>query len=174
MPAAQHSATQHDTAWSAGIVTGVVKYSISRSSCHEHNGHAPCPGMPCLPRHAQHSTCTAQPITTWSAGMVCRQGVAQQDTAGQILSWTQGIMPTPSEPHHPIIPTPDPAPAPAPPKSHTYFCVAICGGRGLPLKIAPNSSGPNSLLVDAKVESSTVQLLTRKMMLTTENTAVPK
>lgn len=44
----------------------------------------------------------------------------------------------------------------------------------MPLSIAPNSSGPNSLEVEAKVESNTVQLLTRKMMLTTENTAVPK
>lgn len=44
----------------------------------------------------------------------------------------------------------------------------------MPVLRAPNSSGPNSLLVDAKVESRTVQELTRKIMLTTEYTAVPK
>lgn len=56
----------------------------------------------------------------------------------------------------------------------TYLTVASCGGSGLPLRMAPNSSGPNSFEVLAKVESSTLQELTRKMRLTRENTAVPK
>ena len=42
------------------------------------------------------------------------------------------------------------------------------------MNINPMSSGPNNLLVLANVESSTVQLLTRNMRFTTENTAVPK